>query len=46
MARSRQTITKTRTRVKKNGSANKGGYMVCNVCGGRGIQKVPKRKKK
>ena len=35
-----------KTRVKKNGAANKAGYMVCNICHGSGVQKVPKRKKK
>ena len=34
----------TKTRVKKNGSANKGGYIQCNICRGTGIIKKPKRK--
>lgn len=38
--------TKVRTRVKKDGTANKEGYMVCNVCHGTGLQKKPKKRKK
>lgn len=36
-----RTSTTTRTRVKKNGEVNDDGYMVCNVCGGSGVQKKP-----
>ena len=35
----RQTITKTRTKKIPEGS------MKCNVCGGKGYYKKPKRKK-
>lgn len=42
----KQTVKKTRVRVKKDGSANKGGYMQCNICHGTGIVKKPNRKKK
>ena len=38
------TYRKTKTRVKKDGTANSGGYSVCRNCGGDGI--VKKRKKK
>lgn len=40
-AKVKQT-TKTKTRVKKNGSANSAGYSVCKNCGGDGV--VRKRK--
>lgn len=40
----RQRITKTR--VRRNGAANSGGYMQCNICKGTGIVKKPTRKKK
>ena len=43
MAIKQKTI---RTRVKRNGKVNSGGYMRCNVCGGTGVQKVPSHKKK
>jgi hypothetical protein len=46
MARAKQTVSKVKTRVNKNGSANKSGYMRCNVCGGTGVQKKPSHKKK
>ncbi len=38
--------TTLKTRVKKDGTPNKSGYMLCNVCKGSGMQKVPSRKKK
>ena len=38
--------TKVKTRVKKDGSVNKEGYSVCRICGGSGVQKTPKKKKK
>lgn len=40
----RQRVTKTR--VKRNGSSNSGGYMQCNICRGTGVVKKPTRKKK
>ena len=43
------TITNTRTRVRKNGSANGGGYRQCNMCRGSGVVYISKhgsRKKK
>ena len=40
-----RTVSKTRTRVKKNGSVNNAGYRQCNMCHGTGIVKVGKRKK-
>ena len=39
-----QKIKTVKTRVKKNGSINSGGYAICSNCGGDGI--VKKRKKK
>ena len=38
------THSKTKTRVKKDGTVNSGGYAICKNCGGDGI--VKKRKKK
>lgn len=38
--------TTVKTRVKKNGTPNKDGYMLCNICKGSGLQKIPNRKKK
>ena len=43
MGQKQRTI---KTRVKRDGSANSGGYMQCNICRGTGIVKKPKRKKK
>ena len=34
-----------KTRVKKDGSTNKAGYHICNVCHGTGVQKSGKKKK-
>lgn len=31
--------TTTKTRVKKNGGTNKGGYRQCNICKGTGVVK-------
>ena len=39
-----QTVTRTKTRVKKDGSAS-GDYQQCRICGGSGIQKIPRKKK-
>jgi len=44
MARARQTVSQTKTRVKKNGTAS-GEYQQCRICGGSGIQRVPRKKK-
>lgn len=41
-----QRTRTTKTRVKRNGTANKAGYMQCNMCRGTGIVKKPTRKKK
>lgn len=40
-----RTSTTTRTRVKKNGSANSAGYKKCSNCGGDGIVRVRNKKK-
>ena len=37
--------TMVKTRVKKDGSTNKAGYHICNVCHGTGVQKSGKKKK-
>ena len=42
--RAKQTVTTTKTRVKKDGSAN-GDYQQCRICHGTGVQKVPRKKK-
>ena len=44
--KAKQTVTNTRTktRVKKDGSTNKSGYEICRLCGGSGIQRTPKKK--
>lgn len=39
------TARTTRTRVKKNGSTNSGGYKKCPNCGGDGIVRVRKKGK-
>lgn len=31
------TVSTTRTRVNKNGSANSSGYKQCNMCHGTGV---------
>lgn len=41
----RQHVTMVKTRVKKNGSKNSGGYRICNMCHGTGVVKKGKRKK-
>lgn len=42
----KQTVrTTTRTRVKKNGSTNSGGYKKCPNCGGDGVVRVRNKKK-
>lgn len=40
----KQTVkaTKTKTRVKKDGSTNKEGYKICDKCAGKGIIKKKK----
>lgn len=48
MAKVRQTVkvsSRTKTRVKKNGSPNSSGYMQCHICHGTGVVKVGKRKR-
>lgn len=45
MAKIKQTIT-VKTRVKKDGSTNTAGYAVCKNCGGDGVVRVRKNKKK
>ena len=37
------SYSKTKTRVKKNGSANKAGYRQCNMCRGTGVIRVKKK---
>ena len=37
--------TTVKTRVKKDGSTNKAGYHICNVCHCTGVQKPGKKKK-
>lgn len=44
MARAKQTVSQTKTRVKKNGSGD-GEYQQCRICHGTGIQRVPRKKK-
>lgn len=39
-----QTVSRTKTRVKKDGSAS-GDYAQCRICHGTGIQRVPRKKK-
>lgn len=34
--------TTTKTRVKKDGSSNSGGYRQCNICKGTGVVKKKK----
>ena len=41
----RASYTRTKTRVKKNGSVNSAGYALCRNCGGDGIVKKRKKKK-
>lgn len=43
--KAKQTVTTTKTRVKKDGSANSSGFETCRLCGGSGIQRTPKKKK-
>lgn len=40
-----QKSVTVKTRVKKDGTPNKAGYMRCNVCKGTGLQKIPRKKK-
>lgn len=42
--KAKQTVTTTKTRVKKDGSAS-GDYQQCRICHGTGVQKVPRKKK-
>lgn len=44
----RQTIKNTvvKTRVKKNGQVNSGNFAICKNCGGDGVVRVRKNKKK
>lgn len=47
MAKAKQTVSQTKTRVKKDGTANNGDWIQCNLC--HGVGAVPKgynRKKK
>lgn len=46
MARARQTVAVTKTRVKKDGSQNSEGYVQCNICHGAGVLKKGYNKKK
>lgn len=46
MTRIKQTITTVKTRVKKNGTPNSAGLAVCKNCGGDGVVRVRKNKKK
>lgn len=38
------TVTRTRTRVKKNGETNSQGYQICRNCGGDGVTRIRKKK--
>lgn len=44
MAKAKQTVSITKTRVKKDGSSN-GTFEQCRMCHGTGIQRTPKKKK-
>lgn len=46
MGRAKQTVTKTKSRVKKNGKSSKSSYEPCRICHGTGLQPTPKRKNK
>lgn len=40
----KQTVkTKVRTRVKKSGGSNSGGYRICNMCRGTGVVRKGKK---
>lgn len=42
MGKQKVTATRTKTRVKKDGTNTKDGYKICQTCNGKGVVKKKK----